>query len=405
MKFWIWMSFKLLRSSSKSFFDISGWVGLIGLMLGVASLVVSMSVMTGFERTLKKNVIDASGHMQVFKTAVKDRKDFYLGLESIKKEVLAVTEFLNLEAVAAKAGKISGVLVQGLQMSDNALMAVDLKSRLLEGELNLAPGEALIGKGLAHRFRLKPNDDLFLVVPLKDEGDPTQFKRERKKIKIKGILDLGKYEFDERMVFVPLAEAQQLVHANEDKISGYILKLQDENQVRSLGDELIKNLGESYRIRDWKDVNENLFEAVKIERVVIFFVVLVIVMAAAFNIATQLYVSVIRKYPSIGLLKALGVSEKNLWRLFSIQGVMMGFFGLVGGFILGKFFCWGFLYLESKFGLIPQSVYNIDQIDLSLRVWDVVWIVIATLLICGVVSLRPAKKGAKLSPVEGLRYE
>ncbi len=417
MKFWVWLSFKLLRSSSKNFFDISGWVGLLGLMLGVASLVVSMSVMSGFEQTLKKNVIDASGHLQVFKPNYKNKKDFYLGMAPLENQVDAVTEFLNLEAVVAKSGKISGVMVQGIDFKDQ--MAVDLRSRLLQwqggkdfelnhpidSKINLQDNEALIGKGLAHRFRVNLGDEIYLVVPLKDEGDPTSFKRERKKIKIKGVLDLGRYEYDERMVFINISEAQKIIHVDEDKVSGFIVKLKNENLLQSFAQELSKNIGEMFRIRDWQDVNENLFEAVKIERVVIFFVVLIIVLAAAFNIATQLYVSVVRKYPTIGLLKALGISEKKIWRIFSLQGLMMGLLGLVGGFLLGKLFCWGFVYLESKFNILPQSVYSIDQIDLSLRGWDIIWIILATLSISVLVSVRPARKGAKLSPVEGLRYE
>jgi lipoprotein-releasing system permease protein len=158
-------------------------------------------------------------------------------------------------------------------------------------------------------------------------------------------------------------------------------------------------------VRDWRDVNENLFEAMRLEKVVIFFVIFVIVIAAAFNVASSLYINVVRSYPEIGILKALGVSQGQLARIFSIQGVLLGFVGCVAGLLGGLALCIGFTILENQFGILPGSVYKLDRIDVQFRAIDLISIFSATMLICFLATWAPARRAAKLTAVEGLRHE
>jgi lipoprotein-releasing system permease protein len=203
---------------------------------------------------------------------------------------------------------------------------------------------------------------------------------------------------------VSLPELQKWAEVG-DHVSGFLLKLDDFSKSREVARELSRDLGLGYRVRDWHDVNENIFEAVKLEKLVIFCVILIIVMASAANVATSLYVSVIRKFPEISVLKAMGINSRQMQWILSTQGLLLGFvglfFGLISGFGLGKFFEWGQLNL----GLLPASVYRIGIIELNYKVSDLLLISAVTLLVCGLATLLPARKGARLLPTEGMRFE
>lgn len=157
-------------------------------------------------------------------------------------------------------------------------------------------------------------------------------------------------------------------------------------------------------IRDWRDVNENLFDAVEIERVVIFFVILIIVIVAAFNISATLYVSVVQRNSDIAILKTLGVSRKQILKIFTLQGVFLGLVGVLLGLVLGMILCQLFMVLQNQFELIPGSVYKIDSIIIKIRMIDVFAITLATLVISFLATLAPALRSSRLTVVEGLRY-
>ncbi len=401
----------MLLSKSSQLFSISGLNALIGLMLGVASLVVSMAVMSGFESTLQKSVADTTGHLQVL---IKNQD--YLSKEALVERIkkieptfIAATRFGYLEAVIAHEGKLAGVILQGLDPED-IHRTLGLDQRIVEGQVHLLQdpkdkaAPAVIGIGLAKNMNLAVGEEFRIVLPLKNELDPNQFRRKIGRFRVAGVLDLGKFDYNQRMIITSLSTTQSLAEIG-DHYSGLLVKFKDIERARSIGAALSRDLGPGFVVRDWHDVNENLFEAVQIERVVIFFVILVIVIVAAFNIACTLYINVVTRFAEIGLLKALGVSRKGVIQIFSWQGLMIGLLGLVGGLILGLGLCFLVGWIEGHYGLLPGSIYKIDKIDLSLRWTDALAISFATLLICFLATLAPALRGAALSPVEGLKNE
>jgi lipoprotein-releasing system permease protein len=320
-------------------------------------------------------------------------------------EVTASLEYAFVEGVIAGQGRLNGVLLQGVdpQHIDEVL---NLKNRLVEGEYRISDGtiaELLVGKGLAKTYNLRPGQEFKIVFPLPTELDPTQFRRKVISFRVSGILDLGKKDFDDRLIIASLPTLQRI---SESKISsGVLLKTRHIELAREVGLRLGRSLGPSFQITDWKDINENLFEAVQIERVVVFFVIFIIVMASAFNVSATLYINVVKRYPEIGVLKALGMSRKKIVQLFSLQGLMLGFGGLFCGVFLGLLFCAFFTWAEVRYSLIPTSVYKLDRIDLTIRFWDLFTICVATLGICFLATLAPALRGAALSPVEGLKHD
>lgn len=405
------IAYRLLKRGRGLGLDLTGWISLAGLVLGVACLTVSMAVMSGFERTLRESLSDVTGHVQVFKFRVNNESSEQLveRVQKILPNLQAATRFLSVEGVLAHAGRIQGVSMQGLD-EHQAWKVLNLQKRLVEGELKLESAggavhpKVLIGKGVAEIFNLKPGDTFRLLVPLPSEFDPQEFKRKIGVYEVAGIVELGKYEYDQRMIMMPIQELQKLADVGP-RDSGLILKLDNGLDARAASFRLSEQLGTGFRVRDWRDINENIFQAVEIERLVVFFVILVIVVAASFNVATSLYVNVVQRYPEIGILKALGISPRKMVILLCLQGVSLGVIGCVGGLLMGGVLGAVFEWAQTHLGLLPASVYKISHIELDFRFQDIILILFVTLVICALATLAPARQGAKLSPVEGLRYE
>lgn len=409
MKFstWISLSWHLLKTGRGRFFDLNTWVAIGGISIGVACLVVSMSVMTGFEVTLQKSVTDFGGHLRIGIPSWSQDKRVGDKLQKDLPDFRAATEYLLTKAVVARAGNVRGVVIQGIDRRTSTDV-LNFSSRVIDGNLNLAPvdgiPQAYIGTVFANELGLKIGDKFRIVVPLVNDIDPTKFRRKMAEFQVASILDFGKHEYNERFLVIDLGEAQTLSN-RVNEIDGLMVRLADPGRARELVPVVQGILGPAYDIRDWREVNESLFQAVEIERRVIFFVVLIIVIAAAFVVAISLFINVVRRYPDIGLLKAVGASRKDVLRIFGLQGLLLGSFGLIFGGLLGAILCALFSTVESHWDLLQGSIYKVDHIDLALRFQDAVAIVFATLVICFLATLAPALKGAGLTPVEGLRNE
>ncbi len=380
----------------------------VGLVLGVASLVVSMAVMSGFESTLQKAMSDVTGHVQIIKRSrvLDNWHELEDRIRMIEPRLQSSTRFVFVEALMAKNGELSTILIQGVD-HDRIHDVLNLGTRMIAGTETLGLDEkgvpqVFLGKGLAKKMQVNVGDEIKVVVPIADALDSSQFKRNIATFKVSAIMDLGKYDWNEKFIVADLESAQKVAMIG-DRYTGLLLKFDDINYARKASFNLSQTLGAPYWVRDWRDSNENLFEAVQMERIVIFFVVLVIVLVAAFNIASTLFVSVVQRYPDIAILKTVGMTESSVLKLFSIQGLMVGvcglFLGTVLGFILSVIFGW----IQGSLSLVSGSVYKIDGIDVQIRFVDLSAVWIATLIICFIATLAPARRGSMLNPVEGLR--
>lgn len=405
--FWLALRFLISR---RSLFGGSAVFSFFGLVLGVAVLYVAMSLFSGFESTLKNSVADVSGHMQIVKRSQvqDDWQDLTARLKSLDNGILASTRFVFVEAITAKKGQISGVLIQGVDEKEYEKV-LNYRPRLISGEMNLqknASGvhRAVIGKRLAEKMKLKVGETLRVIVPMTSQGDLQLFERKLGSFEIAGILDLGKFDWNEKVVITSLTGIQEVAELGS-KYSGLFLRHQDIDQASATALKLTQELGTLYWVRDWRESNENLFNAVEYERPVVFFVVLIIVIVAAFNISSTLFVNVMRRYGDIALLKTLGMRPKDLLILFSLQGMVIGVLAFFFGLVLGEGLVTFLMFLQKKFELIPGSVYRIDGLQAQIRWIDLVVIFFTTIVICFVATLAPARKGASLKPVEGLRYD
>ncbi len=394
--------------SWRQFFSLPILLSLIGMMIGVGSLVVSMAVFSGYTATLERTVQDAVGHILVFKKGSNKPEELLKEIEPMVDDLVAATPFVYSEAVIAGKGKIGGVVIEGVE-AGSVHKVLNLKSRLIEGVADVGTGEdgiptVLIGKGIAKKFELKPGDMLNLVVPLTNEFQANRFRPKLGKFKVAGVINYGRYDFDARYVIMELLQVQSFVELG-DRVTGFRLKIKDPSRARQLAMQIVNDHSPLFWARDWQEVNRNLFEAVKLEKAVLFFILMILVVAAAFNIANTLFMGVVQRYRDISVLKTLGAPNSMIRQIFIFQGLVVGFMGSLAGIALGLGLCQIFEWAQGHWQIIPPDVYKLDHIDLEVRFLDLLGIVGSSLFVSLIATWVPSKKGSRITPIEGLRYD
>lgn len=396
-------------ASGRRLLNLPSMMALIGMATGVASLTVAMAVVSGYESTLKTSIIDVFGHIMLIKRG--ERVD---SVEALARQIKQAapdaemyTPFVNLEGMVVGGGKLAGVLLQGVD-PHSVEKVLNVRNRVIAGQFSFDRKKgiptALAGKSLVKRFGLKIGQPFKVVLPAASKTDSTGFAPKVQTYILGGVLDLGKAEYDERTIMTDLRSAQELAGIG-DAFTGLRIRLRNPDKASEAAVKIGRALGPTYWLMDWSEVNKNLFEAIQIEKLAIFFVILVMVVAASFNIASNLFVSVLQKYSAISILRAMGFAKKDVARVFVFQGLLFGVIGTFAGLALGLLLSYAFVIAQRFVVLMPAEAYKLDKVGVELRAFDLSMIVIASLLVCLVSTIIPARRGAKLDPVEGLRYE
>lgn len=402
---WVTLRFILSRKQALSLPSI---LSLVGMSVGVACLTASMGVVSGFEATLAKTITDVYGHVLIINraTSVQNIEGIVDRIEKAVPQVVAYTPFINIEGVIAHNSELSGIVLQGLDPATVGKV-LNLKNRVIAGKFDLSKDgdtpRALVGKGIQKKYQLKVGDHFQVVLPSPSSTSNT-FSPRVQKFVLAGVLDLGKDEYDTRFIVTSLKSAQAFLGVGE-AFSGIRIKLSDPSYAPTATLNLVRELGNAYWINDWTEVNKNLFEAISLERIVIFFIILVMVVAASFNIASQLFVGVLQRFSDISILKAMGATPRDIKIIFTLNGLFFGVAGTVAGILLGLVLCGLFIVVQKFVVIMPVDVYKLDSVGIQIRMIDLLSIIGSALLICLVSSLLPAVRGSKLNPVEGLRYE
>lgn len=392
------------------FLNLTTLLSLIGIALGVACLVVSMAVVSGFYKTLKVAITDVMGHVFLVRmgSLVEDTPTHREEIRSAVPDTIGVTPFIRKEGVLGFRGQLNGVYVQGVDTASFE-STLNLKKRLVQGRFDLGPqpdGQlaAVVGRELAKKFSLKVGDVFPVVFPIVGEGEFTTLKKKIQKFRITGIISSGRYDFDARFLLVSMKEIQNLFDYG-NRVSGYMVLTRNADQVVSSTSSIRSQLENRYWVMTWLDDRYNLFKAAEIEKVVLFFVLLIMVVVACFNVTTTLYVSVVRRYRAISIFRVLGAPSAFVSRLFMYEGLAIGLIGGFLGVVLGLLICWGFLFLQEHIIQVPADVYRLDHIGVDIRWGDVAMIILASGILCFLATLAPSRRGARLSPLEGLRYD
>lgn len=405
MRFWLFQKFIFQK---KIFKEPTTLFSLLGISLGVAFLVVLMAGFSGFSESLKESIIDVTGDINVYRRGnyIKDPDEVIKKIHQASDQVETAIGYVQKEILVANKGKLLAITLQGVDWEKTKDMEPMVRRRvavLPEGETGL--GEpAYLGKVVAQNLKLKVGDPFKGILLQVPRTTATSFSRKGQNFYVHGILDFGKYDFNERIVLTDVKVVQDLAEMGP-RINGFRIQLKDSNKASQESEKIQQFLGWDYSVRDWSMVNRSLIRAIRYEKTVLFFVMLIMVVAAFFNVSTTLFLGVLRRYSQISVMRALGLKKRDIMILFCLHGLALGLVGLGLGLILGFLFCIGFENLQKIYPIMPEDVYRMSNFSTHLELQDIIWVVVATIVICFISTLAPAFRGAQLSPVEGLKYE
>jgi len=372
--------------------------------VGVMALIVVIGVMTGFESDLKSRILGVQSHIVVKRTDDGFR-DYPQAVEYLEKKdsVVSVTPFAYIQTMLRSPMGVSGAIVQGIdpERANQGIRNMDSSGLKKDTGLDPTLPGILLGQELARNLGVSGGDTIYLISP-KGMISPVGHMPSMRKFEVRGIFETGMYEYDGSFAYIDLKEAQHLLRMG-DTVTGIEIWLDNPEEARDVAKDISAHLGEGYQVQDWMQMNLNFFSALRLEKTVMFIILTLIVLVAAFNIAGSLIMTVMGKKRDIAILKAMGATDKNIRKIFVFNGTVIGCAGTFIGVCLGTGLC--LLLKHYQFIQLPSDVYYITTIPVVLNVTDVVLIAVAALLICFLATLYPAMIAAKSDPLEALRYD
>jgi lipoprotein-releasing system permease protein len=384
------------------------WIGIGGVFLGVAALIVVLATMTGFQDGIKDKIIAANPHVLVFESAgrgVTDGPGVAARLRGVA-GVRSATPFVLQQALfTASGGGATGALLRGLDLASPDVRA-HLAGQLRLGSLDplAAPdGEPalVLGRELARTLGAFPGDHVTVISP---QGVTTAvgLVPRMRRFLVAGIVEAGLWEYDSSLALTRLETAQEFAGLT-GRVSGIEIKLADPFAAKTVGRAVAAALGPGYWVRDWMDLNRNLFAALQLEKLALFVIVTIIVLVAGFAIIGHLVLLVAEKRKEIGVLKAMGASGRSIGTIFLVAGMVIGLVGTAAGSLVGLVLIW----VQNTYRIIrfAGDVYQIDHLPMKLTAGDFLMVVGAALAISLLATLSPARRAATLPPADVLRYE
>jgi len=392
----------------QAFVSVISAFSVLGVMLGVMTLIIVLGVMNGFEKDLKDKILGTVSHLVVMSHSSRTVNGWEKLMDRIKvfDGVKATTPYIYGQAMISTFGKVRGVIVRGID-TDTAGKVISLPRYLQSGSLGdlakVTDGLAgiIVGKELAVMNSLRQGDVIQLISP-QGKRTPIGAIPRVQNYRIVGIFKSGMYEFDANLVYMELSQAQKFFELG-DGVTGIEVTLNDIYYAPKLGNRIEAALGPPFWTRTWKDMYRNLFSALKLEKIAMFIILTFIVLVAAFNIIISLIMLVMEKSRDIAVLKALGATSERIMRIFIVQGMVVGVVGTALGAVAG--IAGSALLARYPVIELPEEIYTISTLPVYVEPVDVVIICLVALTICFLATLYPSLRAARLEPVEALRYE
>jgi len=395
----------LTARGSRANLSLFVWIGVGGVFLGVAALIVVLAVMTGFQDGIRDRIISANPHLLVFQSGSGGLADpgAVVSRVTTVPGVRAATPFVLQQALFTSAGgDAHGGLVRGVDFDSRAVRE-DLRAQLRTGQLEAAAGAQdaiLLGVELARTLGVVLGDSVTVISP-KGAMTAVGMVPKMRRYVVAGTIEVGMYEYDASLAYMSLPAARDF--AGLAGVTGVEVRLDDPFDAKRVGRTVAGRLGFPFWVRDWMDMNRNLFNALQLEKLALFVVVTIIVLVAAFAIIGHLVLLVAEKRKEIGVLKAIGASASSITAVFFAVGMTIGVVGTVAGSAVGLAIIW----VQNTYKIIKLAgdVYQIDYLPMKLAFADFVLIVSATLLLSFLATIVPARRAGALAPVDVLRYE
>ncbi len=428
MPYEFFISRRYMRAKRKQVFvSIITFISIFGIFLGVAALIIVLAVMNGFEEDLRAKILGIKSHIEVTADMAGPIKNFTAVREEIDKipGVVASTPFIYTQAMIRSGNGVTGVVIRGLD-TQTAPKVLNL-GKIREGQLeylNKIPNGVLkelsaedkdltgimIGKEMARNLGLFLYDAITIISPTGGIATPMGMVPRMKKFVVVGIFESGFYEYDSTLAFLSLKSCQEFLDMG-NTVSGVDIVVHDIYKADVIARNIQGKLGFPFFAQNWMQMNKNLFSALKLEKRVMFIILSLIVLVAAFNIISALIMIVMEKNKDIAILKSMGATAATIMKIFIYQGLIVGvvgtFFGCIAGLTIALNLQKISLLVEKVFNfkILPGDVYYLSELPSKVNYSDVVIIVIGTLTICFLSTIYPALRASKLDPAEALRYE
>ena len=372
----------------------------LSVALAVCSLIVVTSIMDGFGKEIKDRIIGIGAHVQIQKFLGEETPEKTSALLSSQPFIKHISPFIYGNAINYYAGDTYLFSMYGVDQ-DKERDIINLQKYLISGQFSLKKKGIVIGKELANSYSIKIGDKITLFSPT-TKGFTT--------FKIRGIFYSGMYLYDRNLLFIDIKDADEFFHM-QGRITGFKINAKNEFQVNQIKAKLRTLLGVKYDISSWMDQNRGLISALRIERNVMFIILLVMVILAGFNISSTLIMIALSKKKEIGILQSLGFSYKRIQFIFIIQGLILCLFGLIAGIICGVLMALNINIITNVFEyftgaqLFPKDIYYFDKIPVTIDINNILLIVMFALLISLIAAYYPSLKASRLSAVEALKNE
>ena len=411
-----WIGLRYLRAKKRNgFMSFITLVSIAGIALGVTALIVVLSVMNGFQKEIRGQLLNVAPHTEIgyYDNGNGEPWQNLRKMVAGNKEVLATAPYVAEQALLAHSGEVRGVQIRGIDPAEENNVVDYGKKTEPGGNFNqLTSGEfdLILGADLATALGAEINGKITVITP---EGNvtPAGMVPRLKQFNVVGIIKTGVFEVDNSLALTHIDDAQVLYRLGEG-VSGLRLKLADPQNAPALMQTLIpKAQADQVWARDWTFANRTYFEAVELEKRMMFIILTLIIAVAAFNLVSSLVMAVTEKQADIAILRTLGLSPSGVMKIFMVQGAFAGFFGTLIGVVCGVLLGWNVgkivAFFEKLFGvhLINSQVYFIDYLPSDVNLRDVVVIASISLFLAFIATLYPSWRASKTQPAEALRYE
>ncbi|HEY4182911.1 MAG TPA: ABC transporter permease [Kofleriaceae bacterium] len=398
-----------------SLFSVFTSVSVLGVSFGVAALTIVLAVTTGFQQQFRDKVLGVNAHVIVMKAQATfdNYRDVMKTALEIDPDVISAQPFIYTEMLVTRGtGQIAGVGVKGV---DPKLFrgVLDLERYMIQGSVESLgkpraadePPPLIIGKELALKLKAKMGDIVTIVVPLSnldlDTYKATTTGPHTQKYRISGIFYCGFDEYDRRLMYASLKDIQDLI-GRGDQVLGIELKLKDIDKASEVARKLDHKLGPPYQVQDWYELNESLFTALNLQKLVLVILLTLIILVASVNMVSALIMMVTDKTREIAILKSMGATSGSVAKVFIVVGLAIGGVGMSVGVLIGLAFC----FVASRYGYhLDPKVYLIDRLPIDVHFFEVGLVCVITLVISILATIVPAWNASSLRPVEGLRYD
>ena len=407
------ISFRYIKSRRvEGFISISAWFSLLGIMLGVATLIVVMSVMNGFRTELVDRILGINGHLIIYSKNERTIPNYTKIINKIldTPNVVAVTAHLEGQALAKNKNSISGVIIRGSKWSDLAAKKLLWKSLNQSTISNFKDKQNIImGYRLGQKLNLKVGDYISLISP---NGMETALgvMPVNQNFKVGGFFDMGMYEYDNNFIFIPWKKAELFLSTN-NIAHGIEVFLKDQKLTSYVNLQLQSKLNKNLIVIDWKKRNSSFMNALAVEKNVMFVILTLIILVAAFNIISSMIMLVQTKKADIALMRTMGASQYLIIKVFMLTGSIIGFLGTFVGVLLGVFVSMNIekirQLITSIFGqeLFSAEIYFLSKLPSNININEVFIVICISIFLTLLASIFPAWKASKISPAEALRYE